>query len=131
MNIVVFVSGRGSNLKAILDSELLKGKAEVKAVISDKLECTAFGIAKKNSVACYTIGNVEGCINYEELEEILASFNTNLIVLAGFLKLIPASFVSKYKNKIINIHPFLNMGNTIVCPGCPSEWNCDRAALRS
>lgn len=107
MNIVVFVSGRGSNLKAILDSELLKGKVKVETVISDKPECAAFEIAKKSSISCYALGNSEGCISYRDLEGILISKNTDLIVLAGFLKLIPGSFVSKYKNKIINIHPAL------------------------
>lgn len=107
MNIVVFVSGRGSNLKAILNSELLKGKVKVKAVISDKKTCAAFEIAKKNSIDCFSLGKSESCISYEKLEEILVSSNTDLIVLAGFLKLIPVSFVSKYKNKIINIHPAL------------------------
>ena len=107
MNIAVFVSGRGSNLKAILNSELLRGKVKVKAVISDKLKCDAFEIAKENLVKCYSLGKSEGCINYTELEGILVSLNIDLIVLAGFLKLIPVSFVSKYKNKIINIHPAL------------------------
>jgi phosphoribosylglycinamide formyltransferase-1 len=107
LNIVVFVSGRGSNLKAILNSELLKGKVKVKAVISDKLKCAAFEIAKENFIKCYSLGKSEGCINYTELEEILVSLNIDLIVLAGFLKLIPVSFVSKYRNKIINIHPAL------------------------
>ena len=92
MNIAVFVSGRGSNLKAILNSELLRGKVKVKAVISDKLKCDAFEIAKENLVKCYSLGKSEGCINYTELEEILVSLNIDLIVLAGFLKLIPVSF---------------------------------------
>ncbi len=107
MNIVVFVSGRGSNLEAILTSELLKGKINVKAVVSDKLQCTAFEIAKRNSISTYTVGDKEGCISYSNLADILISLKVDLIVLAGFLKLIPGSFVSGYKNKIINIHPAL------------------------
>ena len=107
MNIVVFVSGRGSNLEAILNSELLKGKIKVKAVVSDKLLCAAFEIAKRNSISTYTVGDKEGCIGYSSLGDILVSQNTDLIVLAGFLKLIPGSIISEYKNKIINIHPAL------------------------
>ncbi|OGU28482.1 MAG: phosphoribosylglycinamide formyltransferase [Ignavibacteria bacterium GWA2_35_9] len=107
MNIVVFVSGRGSNLEAILNSELLKGKIKIKAVFSDKLQCAAFEIAKRNSIPTYTVGDKEGCISYSNLAGILISYNTELVVLAGFLKLIPGSIVSEYKNKIINIHPAL------------------------
>ncbi len=107
MNIVVFVSGRGSNLEAILNSELLKGKINVTAVVSDKLQCGAFEIAKRNSISTYTVGDKEGCISYSSLGDIIVSQNTDLIVLAGFLKLIPGSIISGYKNKIINIHPAL------------------------
>ena len=107
MNIVVFVSGRGSNLEAILNSELLKGKINVTAVVSDKLQCGAFEIAKRNSISTYTVGDKEGCISYPSLGDIIVSQNTDLIVLAGFLKLIPGFIVSGYKNKIINVHPAL------------------------
>lgn len=107
MNIIVFVSGRGSNLEAILNSELLKGKINVTAVVSDKLQCGAFEIAKRNSISTYTVGNKEGCISYTNLADILISLNIDVIVLAGFLKLIPGFIVSDYKNKIINIHPAL------------------------
>ena len=107
MNIVVFVSGRGSNLEAILNSELLKGTIEVKAVVSDKLQCAAFEIAKRNSISTYTVGDKEGCISYSNLADILISLNVDLIVLAGFLKLIPGAIISGYKNKIINVHPAL------------------------
>lgn len=107
MNIAVFVSGRGSNLRAILDSDLLKNKAEVKAVISDKTACPAFKIAERQSIKCFTIGDAENCISYSELVSLLESLEINLIVLAGFLKLIPDSVIAEFKNRIINIHPAL------------------------
>ena len=105
--ISVFVSGRGSNLQAILDSPELKNLVEVKAVISDKLNCPAFDIAKKFSIPVYCVGKKEGFISFEELCTTLKDLKINLIVLAGFLKLIPENFVRSFGNKIINIHPAL------------------------
>jgi len=103
----VFVSGRGSNLRAILDSPKLKNLVEVKAVIGDKLNCPAFDIAKSFSIPVYSVGKKEGFISFDELGTLLEEINIELIVLAGFLKLIPENFVRTFSNKIINIHPAL------------------------
>ena len=103
----VFVSGRGSNLRAILDSPELKNLVEVKSVISDKLNCPAFDIAKKFSIPVYTVGKKHEYISFDELITILKDLKISLIVLAGFLKLIPENFVRTFSNKIINIHPAL------------------------
>jgi formyltetrahydrofolate-dependent phosphoribosylglycinamide formyltransferase len=103
----VFVSGRGSNLKAILDSSKLKNLIEVKAVVGDKLYCPAFDIAKSFSIPVYSVGKKDGFISFEELDAKLNDLGINLIVLAGFLKLLPESFVRSFKNRIINIHPAL------------------------
>jgi len=103
----VFVSGRGSNLRAILDSPELKNLVEVKAVISDKLNCPAFDIAKKFSIPVYTVGKKDEYISFNDLITLLKDRKINLIVLAGFLKLIPENFVRTFSHKIINIHPAL------------------------
>jgi len=107
LNIAVFVSGRGSNLQAILNSDLLQNKVEVKAVFSDKTSCPAFDLALQRSIRCYSLGERENCIKYGELVSLLESLKIGLIVLAGFLKLIPENVISKFKNRIINIHPAL------------------------
>lgn len=107
MKIAVFVSGRGSNLKAILESQEQLKKIEVKVVVSDKFNCPAFDIAKNSSIVTYTVGNKEGCISYNGLSNLFDEYKVNLVVLAGFLKLLPNEFVKKFNNKIINIHPAL------------------------
>lgn len=107
MNIAVFVSGRGSNLKAILDSHDIQPNIEVKAVISDKIDCPAFIVAKQFSILTLSVGNNYGNINHDELIKTLQSLDIELIVLAGYLKLIPNKLLSFYKGKIINIHPAL------------------------
>ena len=107
MKIAVFVSGRGSNLQAILNSQNDQSKFEVKAVFSDKLDCAAFEIAKGRAIAAFSLGNKEGCVGYDSLSNLLAELEIDLIVLAGFLKLVPEEIVERYQNKIINIHPAL------------------------
>ena len=107
MNVAVFVSGRGSNLQAILDSDYTKNIVKVKAVISDKIDCAAFQIAGKYFIPTFTIGNRPGNVSYNELITSLKKLEIELIVLAGFLKLIPTEFLAEFQNKIINIHPAL------------------------
>jgi formyltetrahydrofolate-dependent phosphoribosylglycinamide formyltransferase len=105
--LAVFVSGRGSNLRAILESSALKNLVEVKAVISDKIDCPAFEIAKKKLIPVFSVGKKEGYNSFDEISVILKNFKVDLLVLAGFLKLIPSHFVITFRNKIINIHPAL------------------------
>ena len=107
MKIAVFVSGRGSNLKAILDSPDLKNIAEVKAVFSNKADCGAFKIADNYSIKTYCLGGGEEQIRYSDLAKKLKELEIDFIVLAGFLKLIPDEVIKNYKWKIINIHPAL------------------------
>ena len=107
LRIAVFVSGRGSNLKAILDSPFLKNKIQVVAVLSDKENCPAFEIAREHSIDTYNVGKKENFIRNDELKEFLKKLNPDLVVLAGYLKLIPSDVVKNFTNKIINIHPAL------------------------
>jgi phosphoribosylglycinamide formyltransferase 1 len=107
LNIAVFVSGRGSNFKAILDSPELKDLIKVNAVFSDKLDCPAFQIAQTHSVPVFTLGNKPGCLPFAELSLKLKELKTDLIVLAGFLKLIPEGVIEDFEWRIINIHPAL------------------------
>ena len=116
MKIAVFVSGRGSNLQAIIESQPFPDKVginfpknfiEIKAVCSDRLDCKAFEIAKKFSIPTFSVGNKSGYIRFNELVEYFAKNQIELIVLAGFLKMIPANLLEKFEGKIINIHPAL------------------------
>ncbi len=107
MKIAVFVSGRGSNLQAILDSQAKYKNVEVNAVFSDKTDCGAFQIAESYSIPKFCIGNKSGCTGYQDLPGLLSELGIEFIVLAGFLKLIPLEIIKKFKNRIINIHPAL------------------------
>jgi phosphoribosylglycinamide formyltransferase 1 len=107
LKIAVFVSGRGSNLNAILINPDLKNLVQVAAVISDKLDCGAFEIAKGFGIKTFTAGNGKGKISNDEITSELKNLGCELIVLAGYLKLIPDNLIDNFKNRIINIHPAL------------------------
>jgi len=110
LKIAVFVSGRGSNLKAIANAIPIDlPKVEIKAVISNKTECTALNFAGDHNISTFVVGSkeIQGKISYNELNQELKNLEIDLIVLAGYLKKIPDDFVDSYPNKIINIHPAL------------------------
>jgi formyltetrahydrofolate-dependent phosphoribosylglycinamide formyltransferase len=107
LKVAIFVSGRGSNLKAILDSYELKNLVKVEAVLSDKPDCAAFNIANQYNIKTYTVGEGEKKLKSDEVVSVLNELNIELIVLAGYLKLIPSELIDNFENRIINIHPAL------------------------
>lgn len=107
MKIAVFVSGRGSNLNAILNCSDLKNLIEIVAVISDKKDCKAFKIANEFGIATFILGDGEGKISQQNLAATFNNLEVEFIVLAGYLKLIPDEVIEYFENRIINIHPAL------------------------
>ncbi|HEX7358384.1 MAG TPA: phosphoribosylglycinamide formyltransferase [Ignavibacteriaceae bacterium] len=107
MKITVFVSGRGSNLNALLQNSDLKNLITIVAVVSDKINCKAFDIAKEYGIETYSIGDGEGRISNNKITSVLQNLDVDLIVLAGYLKLIPDELINNFENRIINIHPAL------------------------
>jgi len=110
IKLAVFVSGRGSNLKAVIE-KIDNGSldAEVCAVVSDKSACPALEFASGRGIKTFPVSFMEkeGFFTYGELESSFDELGIQLVVLAGFLKLIPETFVDKYENRLINIHPAL------------------------
>jgi formyltetrahydrofolate-dependent phosphoribosylglycinamide formyltransferase len=107
LNLAVFVSGRGSNLKAILDNQDLKILINVKAVCSNDSQCNALKIAESLNIDTYIVPKIQDEKAVNDLMFFLQQREIELIVLAGYLKLIPAFLVEKFENRIINIHPAL------------------------
>lgn len=104
-NIAVLVSGSGTNLQRIIDATK-NGEiqnAKVSLVIADR-DCYALNRAAKESIDNILIPR--GKNFSEELDKVMPA-NTDLIVLAGFLSILNASFCEKWNQKIINIHPAL------------------------
>ena len=107
LKVALFGSGRGSNLRAILNSSKLHNLIKVQAVISNKATCPAFKIAEEFSINQYVVGNEKKSISYNNLSKFLKSLEIDLVVLAGFLKMIPDDMIVDFRNRIINIHPAL------------------------
>lgn len=102
LNIGVLISGGGTNLQAIIDETKAGGiNGTVKVVISNKED--AYGLKRAR------LNNIEAVYETDEekIIKILKENNVDLIVLAGYLKIITPKFVDEFRNKIINIHPSL------------------------
>ena len=106
------VSGGGTNLQAIIDA--VKNKtitnASLEVVISNKKDAYALTRAKENNIAaeCVCVKDYETREEFNKaLIEKIDSYNLDLIVLAGFLVVLPPELIAKYRNKIINVHPSL------------------------
>ena len=114
MNTVIFGSGNGTNAKAILEAEQNNqlGKAKIVGVFSDVPESGILKIADSYSInrQLIDLSSPSSRISKNDGKKIiseLSKFSPDLIVLAGFMKVLPKEFIEYYKNMIINIHPSL------------------------
>jgi len=104
IKIIVFISGRGSNLKALLKNE---NEYQICHVISDKPDIEGLAVAQAHEV-------INSYINWQDRSraeriatDIINNEAPDLIVLAGFMKILSTEFTEKFRNRIINIHPSL------------------------
>ena len=112
MNIVVLVSGGGTNLQAIIDGINNKTieNTKIVEVVSNNANAYALTRAKDNGIPakCISPKDFDSRDEFNEaLVEEMNKVNPDLIVLAGFLVNIPAKMVARFPKKIINIHPSL------------------------
>ena len=107
----VLVSGRGSNLQALMD-EIAAGtlNVEITVVISDKKDAFALERAAKAGIKTVAVERKE-CASKEEFENkisaALEEAGAELVVLAGFMRILSPVFVGHWHHKIVNIHPAL------------------------
>jgi len=110
-NIAVLVSGRGSNLQAIIDS-IGNGylKARISVVISDVGDAYALVRAKKHGIDAVFV-NPEDFASKELYEKeilmVLKKHDAELLLLAGYMRILGKTLLHSYKNRILNIHPAL------------------------
>jgi phosphoribosylglycinamide formyltransferase 1 len=112
MRIAVFVSGSGTNLKALIDAQAAGrlGSGEITLVVSDKEEAFALKRAREAGIDTFVFTPGQGTTREEydsRLAEKIDSDKIDLVVLAGFMRVLSASFVSRYSGRILNIHPAL------------------------
>lgn len=111
-NIVVLVSGGGTNLQALIDAqnrgEIKNGK--ITCVISSNPNAYALTRAQNNKISTEVIRRKD-FVEFDEydnaLTELLKSKNADVVVLAGFMTILGSKVISAFENKIINIHPSL------------------------
>ena len=107
----VVVSGRGSNLQSIID-HIAEGKlnVEVAVVVSDHKEAFALERAAKAGIPTAVVER-KGCKDKAEFEDkidaALREAGAEVVILAGFMRILTGHFISRWENKIINIHPAL------------------------
>jgi phosphoribosylglycinamide formyltransferase-1 len=107
-NIAVFISGTGTNFKNLIQYSLKKqSKFKIKLVVSNNLNAKGLEYAKKFKIKKKII-NYKNLTNSEiHILNDLNKENINIICLAGFMRILTANFIKKFKGKIINIHPSL------------------------
>lgn len=109
--IAVFVSGGGTNLQALLDAQgSVLTDGEIVLVISSAPGAYALERAKKAGVPAFAVSKKE-CVSQAEFEErvsaLLSEYRVEMIVLAGFLSILSASFTARWPERILNVHPSL------------------------
>ncbi|MFI3228022.1 MAG: phosphoribosylglycinamide formyltransferase [Clostridia bacterium] len=105
MRIAVMVSGGGSNLQSLIDANF-----DIKLVISDRTDAYGLERAKNHNIDGVYVGKKNFPAVDERTDEVLRlleEYSIDFIVLAGYLSIVPERLISKYENKIINIHPSL------------------------
>ncbi|MBA2413987.1 MAG: phosphoribosylglycinamide formyltransferase [Burkholderiaceae bacterium] len=114
-NIVVLVSGRGSNLQALLFSATnerweIEPGARIAAVISDRDDAEALGVARAHGIPVHVVSHAEPTSRVAleaSLSQVIDGYAPALVVLAGFMRVLTPQFVRRYLGRLINIHPSL------------------------
>lgn len=108
INVAVFVSGSGTNLQAVIDSGI--ESANIAVVVCDTPGVMAIDRAKNHGIPVELV-NSRGFKSREEFErQIVAKidrYDIDLVVLAGFMRILTPYFIGRFVNRIINIHPSL------------------------
>lgn len=109
-NVVVLISGSGSNLQALIDSLGEDNPARICAVVSNRAE--AFGLQRAHAAGIATdVVQHKDFANREAFDaalmEIIDTYQPQLVVLAGFMRILTPGFVRHYQGRLLNIHPSL------------------------
>ncbi len=107
-NIVILISGRGSNMQAIVDAQI--AGARIAAVIANRPDAAGLAWAAERGIATVGLDHKQFA-SREAFDERLASeidaFAPDLVVLAGFMRILTPAFTARYEGRMLNIHPSL------------------------
>ena len=108
INAAVFISGRGSNLKNLINYSKSKySLIKIKLVISNKVNAKGLDFAKKYKIKYFIINYKNIKTSEIQILKKLNIYKIKLICLAGFMKIISENFIKKFNKPILNIHPSL------------------------
>ncbi|WP_287881384.1 phosphoribosylglycinamide formyltransferase [Aquitalea sp.] len=107
-NIVILISGRGSNMQAIVDANI--PGAHIAAVISNRPDAAGLAWAAARGIATAVVDH-KAYTSREafdaQLAQVIDSYQPDLVVLAGFMRILTADFTRRYEGRMLNIHPSL------------------------
>lgn len=127
--IVVLISGRGSNLEAIIEATR-RGElpVDIRAVISNRPDAAGITISRRAGIETVVIDHARYADRTSfdaTLQTTIDSFEPGLVVLAGFMRILTPGFVDHYRGRLINIHPSLlpefpglNIHQRVIDAGC-------------
>jgi phosphoribosylglycinamide formyltransferase 1 len=123
-NIVILISGRGSNMEAVVRAARSEGwPARVAAVISNKPDAAGLAFAQAHGIATAVVPSKEfpDRASFDAaLQREIDRFAPDLVVLAGFMRILTAPFVAHYEGRMLNIHPSLLPAH----PGLDTHRKC-------
>jgi phosphoribosylglycinamide formyltransferase-1 len=110
-NIVILISGRGSNMQALVRAARdEQWRANIVAVISNKADASGLAFAQAHGIATAVVANADYASRAEfdaALRDVVDAFAPDVVVLAGFMRILTAPFVAHYAGRMLNIHPSL------------------------
>ncbi|KQQ88103.1 phosphoribosylglycinamide formyltransferase [Massilia sp. Leaf139] len=110
-NIVILISGRGSNMEAVVRAAQLEGwPARIAAVISNRADAAGLAFAQAQGIPTAVVPSKQFASRAEfdaALRQEIDRFAPDLVVLAGFMRILTAPFVEHYAGRMLNIHPSL------------------------
>lgn len=109
-NAVVLISGSGSNLQALIDSQGDGNPLQIRAVLSNRADAYGLTRAKNAGIASQVLDHrtYEGREAFDAaLMEAIDVFQPDLVILAGFMRILTPAFVRHYEGRLLNIHPSL------------------------
>jgi len=109
MNGVVLISGNGSNLQSIIDNAK-SIDLTICCVVSNKMDAFGLKRAAKVGIPCVALDETlfDSKLGFDqEIMKVIDNYQAKVIILAGYMRILSADFISKYSGKILNIHPSL------------------------
>ena len=110
-NIVILISGRGSNMEAVVRAaQAEQWPARIAAVISNRADAQGLVFAAEHGIATAVVANKDYASREQfdaALQAVIDGFAPDLVVLAGFMRILTPPFVEHYAGRMLNIHPSL------------------------